>query len=368
MELMQINNGQPLSSLMKSLKQERLLKFNRLCLEDLSKISRFLNAVWGQLYGKMGSPVFHQDYLQWLYGGVNKDKNILLGAFLNDELVAYQSFLYRRMIYDRTTLETYLNTHLAVSPQLDLRYRMDSIMQLSEQAHLFHPDSDYHNPDCSATFAFIEEGKPLKHIGDKLSARYFQVQRKTFTSFNQCVIMPARLKKYVKENPHVNQEGKIRPAEEGDAEQLSQLFNQIPDGPHFNLNMTEEEIKHYCFGHSAHSTFVIEQEGEIKAFTNFYPLEMTKEGKTQFYIIIDFLITSRDKECSKPHIAALLHEAVKRAEEIDAKAVVFENATYLNFETYVPLGLVPSFRKMNLVVLAKDNTMNYSGSFRCDIK
>jgi len=53
---------------------------------------------------------------------------------------------------------------------------------------------------------------------------------------------------------------------------------------------------------------------------------------------------------------------------MNAKGVVFENATYLNFEEYVPLGLVPSFRKMNLVVLTGNENLDYSGNFRCDVK
>ncbi len=365
---MQIKNGQPLTSFIKLLRHERLLKFSRLSLQEMQKIGTFLNSIWSQLYGKTGSPVFPQDYLLWLYGGPNTDKNILLGAFLDDELVAFQSFLPRKMICNGNVMNSYLNTHLAVSPRLDLRHRMDCVMQLAEHTHLFHPDADFYEPDCSATFAYIEEGKPLKSIGDKLSAKYFQVKRKTYSTFNQCVVMPARLKKYLQDNSPLPGSARIRIAEEADAGQLTQLFNKIPDAPHFMLTMAEDQLKHYCFGHPTHRTFVVERDGEINAFINFYPLETIKESKTQFFIVVDFLIVNPFKECSMPHIAALLYEAVKRAEEMNAKGVVFENATYLNFEDYAPLGLVPSFRKMNLVVLAKNGSVDYSGNFRCDVK
>ncbi len=365
---MQINNGQPLSAFMKSLKHERLLNFTRLSPADLSKIGPFLNSIWGQLYGKTGSPVFHQDYLDWMYGGPNKDKNILLGSFVDNELVAFQSFLYRRMVCNGNALDSYLNTHLAVSPRLDLRHRMDALMQLTEQMHLFHPDSDYYIQNSGATFAFIEEGKPLKSVGDKLAAKYFQIKRKTFTSFNQCVIMPARLKKFLNDNPPPDGSACVRAASEADTGQLAALFNQTPDSPHFMLTMTEEQLRHYCFGHPAHGTFVIDRDGKIEAFINFYPLETVKDGKTQFFIVIDFLITPSSDGCGKPQIATLLLEAVKYAERMNAKGVVFENATYLNFEEYVPLGLVPSFRKMNLVVLTGNESLDYSGNFRCDVK
>jgi hypothetical protein len=132
--------------------------------------------------------------------------------------------------------------------------------------------------------------------------------------------------------------------------------------------MTEDELRHYFFGDPTHSTFVAESGDRICAFINFYPLETIKEGKIFLYIIIDFLICDNTNEDERTYVAPLLYEAVKIAEQIGAKGIVFENATYLDYQVYSQLGMVPTFRKMNMVYGARNNDVSYVGNFRCDIK
>jgi hypothetical protein len=357
-----------MASLLQSMRAERLVLFKRFTLEDIPIISRFLNSTWSQHYSKMGSPVFTEDYLSWVLGGPHKEKNHLFGAVINGELIAYQSFIYRRISCHDREIKAFLNTHLAVSPHIDLRLRMDCMLQLAEQTLLFHPDSECHDPACEATYAFVEEGKPLKSLGDKLSAKYFHVERKTCSKFNQFVVMPARLRTYLQENPLLERSFTLRSATEKDVPQLTQLFNQIPEEPLLVMTLTEDELCYYCFGHSAHKTALVEYKGTIAAFITYYPLETVKNGEVSLYVLIDFLIADRMHEHSRDCLATLLLEAVNHAEDIGAKAVVLENATYLDYDTYRPLGLMPSFRKMNLMLVGKDDSIEYSGNFRCDVK
>jgi hypothetical protein len=363
-----IINEKPLSTLLKAMRQQRVVRFERLTSRDIPKISSFLNAIWTQLYGKTGSPVFHEDYLHWVFGGPNKDKNLLFGAMQDNELIAYQSLLYRKMLCCGKEMNSFLNTHLAVSPRLDLRLRMDCMFQLAEQTIVFHPESEYYTPDCDLMFAFVEEDKSLKSFGDKFTSKYFQVERKTCATFNQCILAPSKLKKYLHENQMGKNTAVVRPATDSDSFQLARLFNQMPDNPHLIVTMTEHEIGHYCFGHPDHRTFVAECGGEIQAFINYYPLETIRDGKTHLYIIIDFLIADRLQKDDSTSLALLLQEAIRYSEETKARGIVFENATYLDYEKYQPLGLTPSFRKMHMVLATKDSNFNYAGAFRCDVK
>ncbi len=67
-------------------------------------------------------------------------------------------------------------------------------------------------------------------------------------------------------------------------------------------------------------------------------------------------------------MAMLLNEALKLANKIGAKGIVIENATYLEFDDYREIGLMPTFRKMTMSVISKSHSMDYFGSFRCDVK
>jgi len=156
-----------------------------------------------------------------------------------------------------------------------------------------------------------------------------------------------------------------RAASESDSGELTKLFNHIPEGPHFVRIMTEEELRHHFFGHPKHLTSVIEIEGEIEAFINFYPVEILKGGQSSSTVIVEFLFS---KERNRRFVAMLLNEALKLAEEIGAKSVVLENATYLDFDYYREIGMMPTFRKMTISVISKSHIVDYLGSFRSDIK
>src|SRR4030042_5984037 len=90
------------------------IQFSRLSFEDIPLISKLLMSNWPQNYGKVGSPVFSKDYLEWILGGSNKSKNVLVGCKIDDELVAYQAFLFRRVAYKGSTIKGDLSTHCGI--------------------------------------------------------------------------------------------------------------------------------------------------------------------------------------------------------------------------------------------------------------
>jgi hypothetical protein len=157
----------------------------------------------------------------------------------------------------------------------------------------------------------------------------------------------------------------VRGATEEDSGQLTDLFNRVPDEAHFMMLMTEDELRHHFFGHPDHRTSVIERQGTIEAFINYYPLDIIKEDTVASYVVVEFLVS---ESVNKTYAAALLSDAVTFAETIGAKGVVIENATYLDYDAYRPLGLIPTFRKMTMAAILKENAITYCEKLRCDIK
>jgi hypothetical protein len=129
--------------------------------------------------------------------------------------------------------------------------------------------------------------------------------------------------------------------------------------------MTQEELKHHFFGHPNHRTSAAETKGKIRAFINYYPIDIIRDGHLSSYIIVEFLV-SEDRNLGL--MAILLNEALKWSEEIGAKGVVVENATYLEINHCEEIGLMPTFRKMTLSLISKNHPTDYFGGFRSDIK
>jgi hypothetical protein len=351
----------PLLNLLRKMPKESPINFSRLTLEDLPEVNKLLMSVWPKYYGKTGCPVYSDEYLRWVLGGPNSNRHILFGGRINDELVAYQSFLFRKISYCGEELAAYLGTHLAISAQLDFRLRLYCLAQTL----IFYENSIFYDDTCEIVYEIHEERKTLRDIGGKYLRDYSQIETKICSIFNQFVVTPNKLRRYLHEKDIGGKKIHVRPAYEEDSFAITEVFNRIPEGPHFVRLMAEDELRHHFFGHPAHRTFVIEAQGAILAFINFYPLEMIKEGKNYGYVVIEFLISGNE---NIEYIALLLNEAVNFAEEIGAKGIVFENASYLEYDAYRPLGVIPTFRKMTMSVISKRKIMDYIGGFRCDIK
>jgi hypothetical protein len=339
--------------------------FTKLTFQDIPHISGLLMSVWPKLYGDLGHPLFSSDYLQWVYGGPHQDKHILIGAWMDNSLVAYQGFLHRTISYCGRPLNAYLNTHAAISPLLPYDLRMNCGFQLIKQHILFDHESQFYADDCDLVYAFYDAEKSTAAILDRQLKKNFGIQRKTVASFNQFVVMPNKLEKYLEEMSAKQGDFEVRLSTEEDVPQLTALFNQIPEGPHFTRQVTENELRHHLFGHADHQTHVIEQDGALKALINFYPLETVKENSTSTHILIEYLIADSLKT---EYTACLLREAVRFGKRIGAKSAVFENANYLDYSLNRPMGLMPTLRKMTMSVMSKNGIFDYSGPFRCDVK
>jgi len=357
--------NRPLFKMAAKMANDHVVQFSQLSFDNISEISNFLRSVWSEGYGRMGSPDLSEDYLHWVLGGPNKSKNLLFGGKINNELVAYQSFLFRTMDYCGRKLNCYLNTHLAVSMKIDLRARLECLFEMEQQYVLLDSRSKYYNPDCDFVYGFFEAGRPLKFTGDRLLRKCLGITRFDYSTFNQYMIVPKRLRGYLKQHGIEEDSSFVRHAGEGDSKELAKLFNEIQRNPHFARMMTEAELSHHFFGDRNHRTFVIEMEGKIRAFVNYYPMRIIKGGQLSLYIVVEFLFS---KEGNLGFMAILLSEALKLAEEMGAKGVVLENATYLEIDHCQAIGLMPTFRRMTMSLISKNHQIDYVGGFRSDIK
>lgn len=364
MEADRTKNG-PLFKMTAKMANDHVVQFSQLSYDDISEISEFLRSVWSEGYGRMGSPDLNEGYLRWVLGGPNKSKNLLFGGRISNELVAYQSFLFRTMDYCGRKLNCYLNTHLAVSMKIDLRARLECLLEMEQQYVLLDSRSKYYNPDCDLVYGFFEAGRPLKFAGDRLLKKCLGITRLDYLTFNQFMIVPKRLRGYLKQNGIEEDSFLVRHAEENDSKELAELFNEIPENPRFARMMTEAELSHHFFGDRNHRTSVVETEGKIKAFINYYPMQIIKGSQLSTYSIVEVLLL---KENNLGFMALLLNEALKLAEEVGAKGVVVENATYLEVDRCEEIGLIPTFRRMTMSLISKSHPIDCLGGFRSDIK
>jgi hypothetical protein len=341
------------------------IQFSRLSFEDMPLISKLLMSTWPQNYGKVGSPVFSKDYLEWIWGGSNKSKNVLVGGKIDDELVAYQTFLFRRVVYKGVTLNGYLCTHGAISSQLPANLRSHCVVQMSKQHALFMESSDFYQPEGDLVYSFYDEGKQVKDVIDKIMKKTFHIERQVCSSFSQYILLPHRLKEYLREDSVKKAYFEVRPVLQEEFSEVTELFNHVPDELCFTMQMAGDELWHHCLGHSDHHTYVVVFDGAIEAFINFYPLQIIKQGNIYKYIIVEFLITRGPDEV---YVASLLGKALDFGEKIGAKAIVLENATYLDHSVCCKVGLVPSFRKMMMGVASRDRLMESLARFRVDVK
>lgn len=338
------------------------MRFTRLSIADIPQISRLLMSVWPGNYGRMGFPNFREDYLHWVFGGPNSDKHILLGGKISDELVAYLSSLYRRIYYRGRTINGYLYTHMTISPHLSSQVRFDGLIKM---LHLIQ--DIYFSSDCDLIYGFSEERKGFRDNLMKLGETYTKIDFKNARqlAFNQFLVDPGKLRKYLQE--HSGEIGKLqlRPASDSDYAEITALFNRKGAEKGLSVQMAEEELRHHFHGHPDHRTFVTESNGIIKGFNNYYALDIIKGDKSCKYVVVELLVS---EDTNGNYITALLQETINFAEEIGARAVVIENATYLNYDACKTLGLLATFRRMIMTVIPRTCLIDDLDGFMCDVK
>lgn len=349
--------------IIKAISGENPVQFSRLTLGEIPQIGNFLMSVWTAKYGEMGFQNFDENYLKWILGGPHKDRNFLLGGKIQNELMTYCSFLHHRILYSGNLLEGYLVTHMTLAPYLGSQVRFNCLLQTAG-----YIEKLYLSPNCDFMYFFSEGAKSVPELFRHLLGKYTKMDVKDIYqfSFNQFLLAAKELLKYCQENAEAINKVQVRDALEKDFGGITGLFNRASNSKaEFIVQMTEGELKHYFCGHPTHRTAVIEIQGIIEGFINYYPLEIIKGGKASEFVIIEYLILDHT---NIDYMAALLKEAVNHAVEVGAKGVVIENGTYLDLDECRVLGVKPTFRKMRMTIWSKNNLVKNLDGFRCSVK
>jgi hypothetical protein len=357
------NKGETIRLSVKGISPEYVVKFSRLSLEEIPQISNLLMSVWPAKYGPMRFPKYDEDYLNWIFGGPNKERHILFGGKIQNDLVTYCSFLYRRILYSGDLFDGYIHTHLTILPHLSSRVRFNCLLQMADIYA-----NTYLSANCVVMCGISEEKASVRDAFGNLIQTYtkMEVKERYQFGFNQYFILADKLLKYCEENVDTISKVQVRDALEEDYGEITKLFNSACNTKReFIVQMTESELRHHFCGHPTHRTTVIEIQGAIQGFINYYPLETIKNGKESVYIIIEYLILHH---INIDYMAKLLREAVNFAIKIGAKGVVIENGTYLDYNTYRVLGVMPTFRRMVMDIYSRNNLINNLDYVRCDVK
>lgn len=338
------------------------MRFTRVSISDIPEISRLLMSVWPGNYGKMGFPKFREEYLHWVFSGPCRDKHILLGGKMNGELVAYLSFLYRRISIFGKSLNGYLNTHWTISPHLSSQVRFNTLLKMLDLIQ-----DIYLSADCGLIYGFSEERKGFRDNLMTLCEKHtkIDVRNARHIAFNQFLVEPNKLRKYVQENSGKIGNLQVRPALESDYAEITALSNRVGAEKGFSMQMTEEELRHHFHGHPDHRTFIVESQGFVKASVNYYPLEIIKEDKSCKYVVVEILISEGS---NSDYITGLLQETINFAEEIGARGVVIENGTYLDYDACKTLGLMATLRRMIMTIIPRSRLIDNFEEFMCDVK
>jgi hypothetical protein len=129
--------------------------------------------------------------------------------------------------------------------------------------------------------------------------------------------------------------------------------------------MREDELEYHLFGGNAHHTAVLEEDGRMKGFIQYYPMKGVKYLKEYSSVIIEFI----HYEYYCPEILAfLMNRAVQFADEIGTRIIAIENTSYLHKENFKDLGLASGLRKMVFYGIEKERLLPIGVIFRGDVK
>lgn len=333
----------------------------RLRTADLPEVSALLKATWPALYEKNGCPDYSADYLRWAYGGPHADRHYLAGFRWRGRLVAYQGFLFRRVTYRGALFQAYLNTHATISPNLEWGLRCTCSAEMLRQHVLYNG----YVPDCDLIISFFDDDKKIRASGDKILKQRHQTERHVSASFQHHAILVGTLERSLMGMERSASAVRLRCGTPEDLPELAALYRQLADSSMIVREMDTAELGHCLFGDPAHHTMLAERDGVLRAFMHWYSAGFVRGPQRYSYVLIEHFVNHPfDAECA----ALLLQEAVKTAKGSGAKGVVMENATYLDGAAYRPLGLMPTFRRMTMTVVAKYSIEPSPGRFLCDVK
>lgn len=308
-----------------------------LTVSDIPEIRGLLDEIWAATYGDAGSPVFTDDYLEWLYGGPMQDRHLLIGyRATGGRLVGFRAFLFRQCTLNGPR-PAYIATHATVRQDMP---RTDRLAV----------SSGIGGPLClglasdALLISFYEAGKPLarrrRTEAEALGHSFVEQE------FAQHLVNLRRLAAWA------GQPGaepcELRPLCKADMPALVRLSAAAPPDV---LAWTPDPhtLWHHVSGAAQPVALAALRGGDLVAGLAAYVMTARRSDGDTRVLVCDRLIGD-----DPVAVNTLMRAALDRASALDCRGVVVENATGLAPEIRAAAGLVQTSRRMLLTVWSVD--------------
>jgi len=331
------------------------LEFSRLTAADSTEVVELLTKTWPLLYGETGCIAFDAAYLDWLYGGPNAAKTLIVGCRKAGRLVGVKAAVYRRLSVAGAMRDAQILTHLAIAPDLALGERMAAAGELSRLHSLSgFAGWDGLNRD-NLNIAYFEAGKPILRNAERAARK--EGYAVTQVPFRQAIVNARRLSNGPAPIPGSELRTMVRadvPAVLSLLSSRSAALSWAPDAETFWHHSTAAPGAHVV---------VVERDGEICGVMAGYVLGWIKSGATSRNFIVETLAFRK-----LPDMASLLSEAVSAAKAEATRGVILENVTHLTEAARVAGGILVTPRDMVMSIRTREPLPASVESFDCDVK
>lgn len=327
----------------------------RLTTANTAEVTQFLNRTWPTLYGETGCPVFNDAYLNWLYGGPNQDRNLILGCFKDDILVAMKALLFRPITDGDRRWSAHVGTHLTVSPDLEIKDRATLTSTLAMPLTV-GPDSEYRfGVTGDISIAYFEDGKTMVRIIRKVAQR-LSLHTEVF-EFRQAIVVPS----IVRQVARTAQGMIVRRLEQTDIPDILSLIKNV-NSP-VVTDYDAPALWHHVSNAPGARAWVVEHAGTLVGALSAHRIDWMKAGQVTPNIVVEFVLGNNPEA-----IAVLLSEVLDYAKIQNTRGLVVENSTYLDQDLARVVGIFPTPRKMMITMRSPEAPPTLQSGFCIDIK
>lgn len=330
-------------------------ELERLSVDHAAEAADLLNRTWPALYGETGCPVFSETYLQWLYGGPNQDRHLILGRRVDGALVGLKAYLHRRISDGAQHWDAHISTHLTIDPDLDFGARI-ALASTFAALHPMEPDEPFRAvAPGDLSFAYFEADKPLAR-STKSRAKSKSIQGEELV-FNQAVVAPHKALKAAGETEGVT----TRRTTEAD---MPALLAQIR-AQRASLWMEPDPATLWRHISAAPGALALtaERDGAPVGFIAAYRLDWVKDAQKTSTVVTELIVGD-----DAGTLATLLARALEHAKAQEARGVVLDNAGYLDEDAARAAGVLPTPKRMFAVIRGVQPPPSLQGGFLIDVK
>ncbi|MDO5658405.1 MAG: hypothetical protein Q4G36_08805 [Paracoccus sp. (in: a-proteobacteria)] len=320
--------------------------------DSVPEIISLLKKVWADSYGENSYPHFTEDYLRWLYGGPNENRNILRGVRNKmGDLIAFRVDLYRPANLNGQRRDAYVSRHLAIDPKASFNQRLSVAAEFGRLVPIERDRS-------AVSVAYYETEKHIAKTSKRLAMRRgMQIFEQRFSQF-----VVNRKKLLAKEESSIELEAlKLTAA---DCDEAVNLLSSRSSEKSLLWAPNANELAYHTLNAPEHFSLIARSSsGKLVGLIGCYALDLMQASQKKRILICETLAV----RC--PNVANfLLRRALDYSDNVGARGVVIENASYLSDEVIMAAGLLRSPRQMIYAIRGIDLPPTLSEGFSTDLK